>query len=88
MRICLKPVSPNSQLATASRLNMEAYAKVASLIGSQEEFAIFRRFRVRNMQGLLYLQAEIIHLEEELNELVKRDTGHGEGNFTRNIGGL
>jgi hypothetical protein len=78
VRICLKPVAPNSQLATASRLNMEGYAKVANLIGSQEEFAIFRRFRVLNMQKLLYLQAEIIHLEEELNELVKRDKGHGE----------
>lgn len=60
---------------------MEGYAKVAQLMGSQEEFAILRRFRVLNMQKLLYQQAEIIHLEDEVNQLAKRDANHGERQF-------
>ncbi|KAE8448984.1 hypothetical protein EG329_008572 [Mollisiaceae sp. DMI_Dod_QoI] len=60
---------------------MEGYAKVAQLMGSQEEFAILRRFRALNMQKLLYQQAEIIHLEAEVNELAKRDAEHGEREF-------
>lgn len=60
---------------------MEGYAKVAQLMGSQEEFAILRRFRVLNMQKLLYLQAEIIHLEAEVAQLAKRDAEHEERQF-------
>jgi hypothetical protein len=60
---------------------MEGYAKVARLMGSQEEFAILRRFRVLNMQKLLYLQAEITHLEAELEQLAKRDASHAEREF-------
>lgn len=52
---------------------MEGYAKVAHLMASQEEFAILRRFRELNIQRLLYLQAEIIHLESEVRQLAKRD---------------
>jgi nicotinamidase-related amidase len=60
---------------------MEGYAKVAHLMASQEEFAILRRFRELNMQRLLYLQAEIIHLESEVDRLAKRDALHGERTF-------
>jgi hypothetical protein len=77
----LKSLLPNSHLSTASRCKMEGYAKVARLMGSQEEFAILRRFRVLNMQRLLYLQAEITHLEAELEQLAKRDTSHAEREF-------
>ncbi|ORY62310.1 uncharacterized protein BCR38DRAFT_525336 [Pseudomassariella vexata] len=51
---------------------MEGYARVAHLM-SQDEFAILRRFKRLNMQNLLYLQAEITHLECELSDLVDRD---------------
>jgi len=57
--------------------NIEGYEKVAQLMGVHYEFAIFRRFRALNMQNLLYLQAEIIHLEEELREMARRDVRHG-----------
>ncbi|KAH6710951.1 hypothetical protein BKA61DRAFT_612737 [Leptodontidium sp. MPI-SDFR-AT-0119] len=60
---------------------MDGYAKVAQLMAGQEEFSILRRFRVLNMQKLLYLHAEIIHLEAELKELSKRDASHGERQF-------
>jgi hypothetical protein len=55
---------------------MLGYARVAQLMATQDEFAIFRRFRVINIQRLLYLQAEISHLEEKLHELAKRDETH------------
>lgn len=56
---------------------MEGYAKVAQLMGAHDEFAILRRFRTLNMQNLLYLQAEIIHLEAELRKIAGRDAKHG-----------
>lgn len=72
---------PNSEFFTASQCKMEGYAKVAQLMASQEEFSILRRFRVLNMQRLLYLQAEITHLEAELGQLAKRDAAHEERGF-------
>lgn len=55
---------------------MEGYVKVAQLMASQDEFAIFRRFKVPNLQKLLYMQAEITHLELELTDLANRDAQH------------
>lgn len=43
-------------------------------MSNHDEFAIFRRFRNLNMKNLLYLQAEIAHLEEELSEVADRDS--------------
>lgn len=60
---------------------MEGYQRLASLMGTHHEFAIFRRFRALNMQNILYLQAEIMHLEEELTELAKRDLKNPERAF-------
>lgn len=51
----------------------DGYGKLAELMSSHDEFAILRRFRHLNMKNLLYLQAEIAHLEEELGELADRD---------------
>jgi hypothetical protein len=56
---------------------MEGYAKVASLMGTYPEFSILRRFRALNMQNLLYLQAEMTHLEAELHRLVQEDIATG-----------
>jgi len=55
---------------------MEGYAKVAELMSTHNEFAIFRRFQTLNMQNLLYLQAEITHLEADLSEISGRDARH------------
>ena len=60
---------------------MEGYAKLARLMASQDEFAILRSFRNLNMQNLLYLQAELTHLETELKELVERDAAHMDRQF-------
>jgi hypothetical protein len=56
---------------------MEGYAKVASLMGMHPEFGILRRFQALNMQNLLYLQAEITHLEAELHSIAKEDIASG-----------
>ena len=51
----------------------EGYAKIATLMSSHGEFAIFRNFSKLNLQNLLYLQAEITHLEADLKEVAMRD---------------
>ena len=45
------------------------YAKVAGLISTFPELANFRRFQALNIQNLLYMQAEIAHLESDLKDL-------------------
>lgn len=52
---------------------MEGYAKIASLMSHHRELAIFRRFGTFNLQNLLYLQAELTHLEKDLKELAEKD---------------
>jgi hypothetical protein len=53
--------------------NEEGYAKIATLMSHHGEFAIFRRFSKLNFQNLLYLQAELTHLEADLKEVAVRD---------------
>lgn len=60
---------------------MEGYAKLALLMGRHSEFAMFRRFRALNMQNLLYLQAELTDLEDQLQKLVCRDSEDPNRNF-------
>jgi hypothetical protein len=60
---------------------MEGYAKLASFMGLHDEYAIYRRFRQLNAQNLLYLQAELTHLERELRNLAQRDSSVPEREF-------
>ncbi|KAH8174645.1 hypothetical protein LIA77_06064 [Sarocladium implicatum] len=53
---------------------MEGYFKVAGFMGRQDEYAIFRRFKMLNAQNLLFLQAEITHLEAQLSNLARRNS--------------
>jgi hypothetical protein len=53
---------------------MEGYEKVARLMALHPEFAIFRRFQELNIRNLLYLQAEITHLEDELKGIAIEDS--------------
>ncbi|KAK7914545.1 hypothetical protein PG985_012248 [Apiospora marii] len=48
---------------------MKGYAKVASFMGEQPEAAMVRRFADLNLQNILYLQAEIVGLEEGLRRI-------------------
>lgn len=60
---------------------MEGYSKLAHLMATQHEFAIFRRFRALNIKSLLYLQADIANDEAILDELASRDSRYGDGEF-------
>lgn len=46
---------------------MARYNKLAALMGEHLELAIFRRFQRLNAKSLLYMQAEILHRESELD---------------------
>ncbi|EON64338.1 hypothetical protein W97_03569 [Coniosporium apollinis CBS 100218] len=50
------------------------YPRLGTYMGLIPEVAILRRFGDLNAQNLLYLQAEIVHLERELRELELADS--------------
>lgn len=56
---------------------MNGYSKLASSMGAHPELAIFRRFGTLNAQNLLYLQAELVYLENKLQKCVKTDAASG-----------
>lgn len=52
---------------------MEGYAKLSSLMSTDPEFAIYRKFAALNSQNLLYYQAELMGLELDLQEIAMED---------------
>jgi hypothetical protein len=56
----------------------KGYRGLAGFIGPQlhEGVGIFKRFKNLNTLNLLYMQAELMHLEQELKVLALIDTGH------------
>lgn len=50
------------------------YPKLGGRMGLVPEMAIFRRFGMLNAQMLLYMQSDLIHLENELRELELEDS--------------
>ena len=56
---------------------MEGYAKLGLFMGLQPEYAIFKAFAGLNVQNILYLQAELYHLEQELLRYAAADTASG-----------
>lgn len=53
--------------------NMGGYEKVAGLMTKHAEVATFQRFDFLNTLNILYLQAELVHLEQELRESMRED---------------
>jgi len=45
------------------------YPALARFIGSDKDFFVFRRFNTLSARNLLFLQGELIELEERLQEL-------------------
>ncbi|KAL8840376.1 MAG: hypothetical protein Q9176_003869 [Flavoplaca citrina] len=45
---------------------MASYNRLAALISKYQELAIFKKFQTLNVKSLLYMQAELLHLENEL----------------------
>jgi len=52
--------------------NVTGYDKLA-LFMRNEQYAIFRQFKLSANRDLLYLQAELVHLEDEFSEICKRN---------------
>ena len=59
--------------------HVNGYPKLARHMEISPEAAIFRRFGALNARNLLYLQAELVHLEKKLCELERRDNQSSEG---------
>ena len=51
----------------------EGYPKLAALQGTYPQLGIYRRFSTLNARNLLYLQAELVILETNLNEYTNKD---------------
>jgi hypothetical protein len=52
---------------------LEGYPRLAGFMSQHPGMAVFRRFERLNAQSLLYQEAEICHLERELDTIAKRD---------------
>lgn len=53
--------------------SMGSYNKLSKFMGSWPEVAIFRRFGALNAQNLLFMQAELVRLEDELQSIREDD---------------
>ncbi|KAI4263110.1 MAG: hypothetical protein L6R42_001733 [Xanthoria sp. 1 TBL-2021] len=52
---------------------MGDYTKLASMMANHAEAAIFRRFDTLNIKNLLYMQAELVDLEDQLYDIESQD---------------
>ena len=57
---------------------MADYTRLAALVGTHPETAIFRRFKTLNAKNLLYMQSELVHLEAELSNIELENKLSGE----------
>lgn len=53
---------------------MTGYDKLASLIGRYPDLAIYRKFGALGAKVLLHMQAELVHLENELSIISQRNS--------------
>lgn len=57
---------------------MAGYAKIAELMTRHSELATFQRFDFLNTMNVMFLQAELVHLETELRDSMKEDLESGD----------
>ena len=57
---------------------MADYTRLAALIGTHRELAIVRHFASLNAKNILYLQAELVHLEAELKDIENENKFSGD----------
>ncbi|RHZ62599.1 hypothetical protein CDV55_101380 [Aspergillus turcosus] len=66
--------APNDNPTSTRRASkIEGYDKLAAWIASDRGLSIYRRFSRLNAKNLLYLQAEIITVAEDLQEIIDED---------------
>ena len=58
----------------SARWPARSYFSLAELLGSHDGMAIYRRFATLNAQNLLYLQSELIGLEDDLKRVALEDS--------------
>ncbi|MCJ1389396.1 hypothetical protein MMC18_002253 [Xylographa bjoerkii] len=69
-------IERDQNISVSQRKPIDGYPKLAEFLGRYKGFAIFRRFASLNARNLLYLQVEILELEEELNKLEEAHSMH------------
>lgn len=52
---------------------MTGYPQLSGVMAAHPKVAIFRTFASLNAQNLLYLQAELVHQEEQLRDIAEED---------------
>lgn len=52
---------------------MEGYDKLAALISAHRGIDMFRKFGALHAKTLLYMQAELTHLEAQLSDVIRED---------------
>lgn len=57
----------------SARWPARSYSSLAELLGRHDGMAIYRRFATLNAQNLLYLQSELIGLEDDLKRVALKD---------------
>ncbi|GFG18860.1 hypothetical protein IFM5058_09441 [Aspergillus udagawae] len=62
-----------NQASTSRASKIDGYDKVAAWIASDRGLSIYRRFARLNAKNLLYLQAEIVAVAEDLREIIDED---------------
>lgn len=62
---------------------VKGYPKLAARMEILPELTIFRRFGALNAQNLLYMQAELAHLEKKLKERQRDDSDNPSGKISR-----
>jgi hypothetical protein len=67
--IPLPSLGPNADRGEDISQPTHGYPKIARLMGENPDLAIFRSFRELNARNLLYYQAELVHLEDQLHHI-------------------
>ncbi|KAL2869830.1 uncharacterized protein BJX67DRAFT_370634 [Aspergillus lucknowensis] len=57
---------------------MQGYDRLAAVMAADKGLSIFRSFKRLNAKNLLYLQAEIVNCESELDEIIEEDKNSGD----------
>lgn len=77
----------DAESASTADEHLEGFADFAAYIGSDRDLALFPRFDTLGARNLLYLQAELLALEEQLQEYDEEDRRFVEKNSTRTVEG-
>lgn len=80
-------LTPDVENSTTVVEYLEGIAEFAAYIGSDRDLALFRRFDTLGARTLLYLQLELLALEEQLHEYDEEDKQFVKKNSTLSTDG-